>query len=802
MAVFFIERGSAGCFYYNGRGCGNIRSLALQGQKGQSARYLSMEGMWKFHFGRNYTDRPEGFFKADYDDSAWAEIPVPGLLELNGYGDPTYKNVGYAWHTTFKSNPPFVGLTENYVGSYRRTFSLPDGWRGSEVYFHVGSATSNLMLWVNGRYVGYSEDSKVAAEFNITKYLKPGRNLIAMQVMRWCDGSYLEDQDFWRFTGIAREVYLYSRPKVRIADITIGQDLVNGYRDGLLTYTVPVEGGKGATLSLRLEDAVGRVVGSAERTVEDGQVSGTMTVAGAQPWTAETPYLYTLCVELKRGGATVEAVAQKVGFRHIEISGGQLLVNGRPILIKGVNRHEMDPDGGYVVSLERMIEDIKNRLNQRKSELNKDLRTYQDASLRGSSEKGVLESQLSSLKEKLSGMSSSTTIDDNIAQFTRNVEQLESEVSRLSDIKAQVEPEYNRALADDSSLKVEAKDAANTVQASYKQALDDLITVKSNALFAVNAKKEEIEKAKSIKDICPTCGQKLPQVHKPNLEPLEVELKELTGALDLAQRNYDLLYNNMQVRVEEVSNQYKERIVESANRCNQLYTKCSEVSKQLSMSSIQLASAKTSLSVEIEKRRSFDARKLEIEQSIESTTARIESVDKDILYNKEMEELVAQHLEVVNKMITIATRDFRGHLLTNVISYIDKKAKEYALDVFGTDKISFALNGNNIDISYDEKTYESLSGGEKQRVDIIVQFALRDMLCQFNSFYCNVLVLDELFDNLDAVGCDNILNLITKKLTDVESVFIITHHSDIAIPADSFITIVKDERGISSVANI
>ena len=339
--------------------------LALQGQKGQSARYLSMEGKWKFHFGRNYSDRPEEFFKADYDDSAWAEIPVPGLLELNGYGDPTYKNVGYAWHTTFKSNPPFVGLTENYVGSYRRTFSLPDGWRGSEVYFHVGSATSNLMLWVNGRYVGYSEDSKVAAEFNITKYLKQGRNLIAMQVMRWCDGSYLEDQDFWRFTGIAREVYLYSRPKVRIADITIGQDLVNGYRDGLLTYTVPVEGGKGATLSLRLEDAVGRVVGSAEKTVDDGLVSGTMTVAGAQPWTAETPYLYTLSIELKRGGATVEAVAQKVGFRHIEISGGQLLVNGRPILIKGVNRHEMDPDGGYVVSMERMVEDIKvmKRLN-------------------------------------------------------------------------------------------------------------------------------------------------------------------------------------------------------------------------------------------------------------------------------------------------------------------------------------------------------------------------------------------------------------------------------------------------------
>lgn len=341
------------------------QQLAIKGQKAGSGRYSSMEGLWKFSFARNYYDRPEGFFKPGYDDSKWTDFPVPGLFEINGYGDRTYKNVGYSWCNTFKSNPPYIGQTENYVGSYRRTFDLPADWRGSDVFFHVGSATSNLTLWVNGRYVGYSEDSKVAAEFNITKYLKPGRNLIAMQVMRWCDGSYLEDQDFWRFTGIAREVYLYARPKTRIADINFTQDLVNGMRDGRLDFNIPVVNAKGAELSVVLRDADGREVGSAHGSAAKGAFSGSITVAGAKAWSAETPYLYSLGVVLKRGGSVIEAVEQKVGFRHIEISGGQLLVNGKPVLIKGVNRHEMDPDGGYVVSVERMVEDIKimKRLN-------------------------------------------------------------------------------------------------------------------------------------------------------------------------------------------------------------------------------------------------------------------------------------------------------------------------------------------------------------------------------------------------------------------------------------------------------
>ena len=321
-------------------------------EKKNSANYLSMEGTWKFNFVKDYNKRPVNFFAANFDDSQWKDFPVPGLFELNGYGDATYKNIGYAWATQFDPNPPYISELNNYTGSYRRTFDLPKDWKGKDVYFHVGSATSNLTLWVNGKYVGYSEDSKVAAEFNISKYLKPGKNLIAMQVMRWCDGSYFEDQDFWRLTGIAREVYLYARPKVHAADIRLDAGLENQYRDGVLNYQVALKGGK-TDVTLTLCDKDGKKI------AEASGVQGTIKVPGVKAWTAETPYLYKAFITLKNKQGVSEIIPQKIGFRNVEIKNAQLLVNGKPVLIKGANRHEIDPDGGYVVSVERMIQDIK-----------------------------------------------------------------------------------------------------------------------------------------------------------------------------------------------------------------------------------------------------------------------------------------------------------------------------------------------------------------------------------------------------------------------------------------------------------
>ena len=320
--------------------------------KKKSANYHSMEGMWKFNFVKDHNKRPANFFALKYDDSQWKDFPVPGLFELNGYGDATYKNIGYAWATQFDPNPPYISELNNYTGSYRRTFELPKDWKGKDVYFHVGSATSNLTLWVNGKYVGYSEDSKVAAEFNISKYLKPGKNLIAMQVMRWCDGSYFEDQDFWRFTGIAREVYLYARPKLHAADIRLNAALENNYQDGVLNYKVSLKGGK-TDVAITLCDKEGKQIAQATGA------QGVIKVPKVNAWTAETPYLYKAYITLKNKQGAAEVIPQKVGFRNVEIKNAQLLVNGQPVLVKGADRHEMDPDGGYVVSLERMIQDIK-----------------------------------------------------------------------------------------------------------------------------------------------------------------------------------------------------------------------------------------------------------------------------------------------------------------------------------------------------------------------------------------------------------------------------------------------------------
>ena len=320
--------------------------------KKKSANYLSMEGMWKFNFVKDHNKRPANFFAVKYDDSQWKDFPVPGLFEFNGYGDRTYKNIGYAWATQFDPNPPYISELNNYTGSYRRTFELPADWKGKDVYFHVGSATSNLTLWVNGKYVGYSEDSKVAAEFNISKYLKPGKNLIAMQVMRWCDGSYFEDQDYWRFTGIAREVYLYARPKLHAADVRLNAGLENNFKDGVLDYHISLQGGK-SDVSISLCDKDGKQIAQATGA------KGTIKVPNVKPWTAETPNLYKVFITLKNKQGVSEVIPQKVGFRNVEIKNAQLLVNGQPILVKGADRQEIDPDGGYVVSVERMIQDIK-----------------------------------------------------------------------------------------------------------------------------------------------------------------------------------------------------------------------------------------------------------------------------------------------------------------------------------------------------------------------------------------------------------------------------------------------------------
>ncbi len=332
---------------------------AERGNKADSKRFMSIEGEWKFNWVENANERPQNFFELNYDDSKWGKMPVPGNWETNGYGEAIYVNNHYAWRHDWETNPPYVQDKNNHVGSYRRTFRIPADWKGEKIYMHIGSATSNLTVYINGKYVGYSEDSKMAAEFDITNFVKPGEdNLIAMQIMRWCDGSYLEDQDFWRLCGIARECYLYARPQAHIHDLFITPDLDKNYKNATLNVKVDAPTAEGKSVVLALKDKNGKVVVEKSATVVGGKVEADFNVKNPAKWTAETPNLYYLYTTLKDGDNTIEVIRQHVGFRKIEIKNAQFLVNGQPVLIKGVNRHETDPDHGYCVSLKRMLQDL------------------------------------------------------------------------------------------------------------------------------------------------------------------------------------------------------------------------------------------------------------------------------------------------------------------------------------------------------------------------------------------------------------------------------------------------------------
>ena len=329
--------------------------------KKKSMNYLSLEGTWKFNWVANADERPTDFYKTDLDDSKWNNIQMPGNWEMLGYGQPEYVNVGFAWRGHFDQQPPAVPTKDNHVGSYRREINIPSNWDGKRIIAHFGSVTSNIYLYVNGKFAGYAEDSKVAAEFDITPFLKKGKNLIAFQTFRWCDGSWCEDQDFWRLSGPARENYLYARSKDhRLLDVRVETDLKNNYKDGYLNITAKVQGNTLAYFGLYDPDGK-EVIVTGTDNVKNGVAKYQLRVKNVRKWSAETPNLYTLVVSpIQNGGMYLpyEIVQVKVGFRKVEIKNKQFLVNGQPVLLKGADRHEMDPDEGYNVSEQRMIQDI------------------------------------------------------------------------------------------------------------------------------------------------------------------------------------------------------------------------------------------------------------------------------------------------------------------------------------------------------------------------------------------------------------------------------------------------------------
>ncbi|WP_210163384.1 glycoside hydrolase family 2 TIM barrel-domain containing protein [Niveispirillum irakense] len=347
-------RASATMFPYESR------QAALAGDKTRSARHLSLDGQWHFHFTPSATALPTGFEQPDYDVASWPLIKVPSMWQAEGYDQARYNNIIYP----HPANRPLIPHDKNPVGSYRRDFDLPADWAGQDVILHIGAAGAAYYVWVNGKQVGYAEDSKLPSEFDITPHLKPGRNMVAIQVFRWSDGSYLEDQDFWRVSGIERSVRLVAVPKLRLRDMFVRAGLDKEYRDGRLSVDLAVTPAD-KTASARLTLLEGeREVLVREARIKPGKAERVVTlkadVPGIRPWSAETPNLYTLLVELfDSEGRLLQATPQRVGFRTVEIRNGQVAVNGRPITIRGVNRHEHDPETFHVISEESMRRDIE-----------------------------------------------------------------------------------------------------------------------------------------------------------------------------------------------------------------------------------------------------------------------------------------------------------------------------------------------------------------------------------------------------------------------------------------------------------
>jgi beta-galactosidase len=341
-------------------------------ERTRSGFYRSLNGNWKYHYATNHAGRVDGFWKMDFNDQNWPTIAVPGNVEMSGYGIPIYVNIRYpwTWHGV-DANPPFVPEDDpnNTVNSYRRTFTIPDTWKGRRVLLTFDGVNSFFYLWVNGQKIGFGKDSRTPVEFDITKYLVPGKNLLAVENMRWSDGSYLEDQDMWRMSGIFRDVYLWSPPNLHIRDYEVKASLDDNYQNGVLGITVQVENaGKEsaeAVVEANLLDARGASAGRLRIQLkpEPNQpgASGSLSTEIPSPlqWSAEAPNLYKLLLTLKDGaGKTLEVIPANVGFRRVEITHGDLLVNGRRILIKGVNRHEFDPDRGQAITVEGMTRDI------------------------------------------------------------------------------------------------------------------------------------------------------------------------------------------------------------------------------------------------------------------------------------------------------------------------------------------------------------------------------------------------------------------------------------------------------------
>lgn len=446
-----------------------------------------------------------------------------------------------------------------------------------------------------------------------------------------------------------------------------------------------------------------------------------------------------------------------------------------------------------------MIDDIKEKLSNRKVELNENLRKVEDDLLSNESKKSILEKNLQKLKEDKILLDNQFDYDSEIEKYEKQLNFLESQQIDTYNYSQQLNEQLNNKIKEYQDWTTKSNENFLYEKSLLEEPLN-AYTQKINSLkVEIELKDKEIKRLESVVDICPTCGQRLPDVHKVDTTNLKVDKDKLVNDLAEQTNIYEKVLEEVNKKVEELKNKFNadtEEIKKESQELRKLYNDISKQNEEYikEINNVKLTLEKVKLNKE-----NYEKQSKTIEDDIHHAEDEIKIFSEKILYNNIDKDNIKSHIDVVTKMMTFATRDFRGYLLSEVISFINKKSKEYCKDVFNNDKIDFYLDGNNINITYNEKQYEALSGGEKQKIDIIIQFAIRDMLVQFLDFSSNILVLDEIFDNLDNIGCQKILDLINNKLTDIENIFIITHHSDISIPYDSIIKVIKDERGISNI---
>ena len=447
-----------------------------------------------------------------------------------------------------------------------------------------------------------------------------------------------------------------------------------------------------------------------------------------------------------------------------------------------------------------MIEDLKKRLQDRKCYLNKELRSYEDKLLEIDTTIKSLNNQIETSKIKLSSMGDSSAYDEIIDRAKEKISYLDSKLEEIRDSLKDNRLRLDNSLTEKSNIENSLKDQQNEEQKDLIIEKGNFNTQIASLQLEITQLNQEIFKAKNIKDTCPTCGQKLPNVFIPDIKPQEEALQIKKNNLEEIKGNLE----NLRSKEVEISNKYRDLLVSSTVEINSIITelrgKIQSRDKSVAILNADRNTEQSTLSKYESLKASYQATIELLTKSIQDKESKILKLNEETVYNTEEKKKISSKLEVINKFITVTNRDFRGYLLKNVIAYIDKRAKEYCLEVFNTEDIQFILEGNDINIRYSGKEYEVLSGGEKQKIDMIIQLSLRDMLCQFLNFRSNIIAFDEIFDNMDSEGCDKIINLISKKLNDVGSVFIVTHHQDLNIPNDNIITVVKQENGVSIIA--